>query len=515
MSVYINFNKSNDGYLSVDEINMDTTNDLECSVTCLSCSFVSWSRLQRDGIVTLSTWNTYFNTKQCVRSKPLFIKTKILSRKDVNILASTDFSTVYEYKDHAYKVINTSINRRDLTIDAYKDIDIMTEIVNIKANIREVCMLHSIQNQYCMTPFISEIKLKCGYFKDITHDMRLAKSSLHEYIRDGQYTIFSTLGTHLRQLIDALHTIHEMNLVHGDIKPSNILITKNDDIILTDFTLTSYENIGPSIHFGSFYWTPPEGTTMTKPSDVWSVGIIILDALYQCKFMEKYFKISKNSSKMKDITSVLQGLFLLEEEPFDAYPTKITLSTIEKKRLVHLLKRMLTYDPTERITIKEIIRDYSDILYIQTNINHIQIRQVKKYTPLSYIIKRGESEEKEDEEIIIQWTSKCERDVISQNIREMTMDIIQEIKNDIDDVHLEHVIDQSIITYKRAVYQLSTYGLTFNRFFLYDCCIKTQLFLWTSYYGFGDKTFESKVFHILTLLKFKLITKQVVHKYKS
>lgn len=87
-----------------------------------------------------------------------------------------------------------------------------------------------------------------------------------------------------RQISDALQHAHENNIVHRDIKPQNILITKEGRPKLTDFgiareattaTLTQTDTILGSVH----YLSPEQarGETAGPRSDIYSLGIVLYE----------------------------------------------------------------------------------------------------------------------------------------------------------------------------------------------------------------------------------------------
>ncbi|NXM75548.1 STKL1 protein, partial [Serilophus lunatus] len=91
----------------------------------------------------------------------------------------------------------------------------------------------------------------------------------------------------LGQMVDALFYIHKQNILHRNLKPSNILVTGEASFMLSDFsteTLMKEEmkwkiRVEEGRYFKS--WMAPEtfGFSFTEKSDIWSLGCILLDMM--------------------------------------------------------------------------------------------------------------------------------------------------------------------------------------------------------------------------------------------
>ena len=102
--------------------------------------------------------------------------------------------------------------------------------------------------------------------------LELADMDLSYYIKDGENDV-----NLMFQLCEAVAYCHEHHIIHGDIKPENILI-KNQQIKLADFGLSQKIIINtPKSLVASLWYRAPEllcSKNYSYPVDVWSIGCV-------------------------------------------------------------------------------------------------------------------------------------------------------------------------------------------------------------------------------------------------
>jgi serine/threonine protein kinase len=147
----------------------------------------------------------------------------------------------------------------------------------------------------------------------------------------------------VRQMAEAIHCLHENDIIHCDIKPSNILIRNFEplDLVLTDFGISSIIDAGESrkmttIKGTPMYWAPEAfNRSVGRSCDWWGLGMILLELL-AC------------------------------EHPFERMSTsmimhKLTLSNVDVPDFIGpewgmLVKGLLTKDDSKRWKYAEVMR---------------------------------------------------------------------------------------------------------------------------------------------------------------
>jgi dual specificity tyrosine-phosphorylation-regulated kinase 2/3/4 len=181
----------------------------------------------------------------------------------------------------------------------------------------------------------------------------------------------------IRQLADSLNYIHDLGLVHCDVKPENLLWTtsRKTAVKLIDFGCCCYAEHTRFSYIQSRFYRAPEvllGLPYDQSIDIWSLGCVLCELLtgkplFPGQNEREQMKLIMGVLGIPPISMILEGskssrFFDEAGNPIyrmAAPPGSRTLTEILKvddHNLLSLVRSCLTWDPALRITAAQVVR---------------------------------------------------------------------------------------------------------------------------------------------------------------
>jgi eukaryotic-like serine/threonine-protein kinase len=180
------------------------------------------------------------------------------------------------------------------------------------------------------------------------------------------------------EFLSGLHYMHSKNLIHFDIKPTNILFNNTGKAVLTDFGLAKYLNQYGFANPDKWYnWhLPPEQFTIGKSSyytDIYQVGL----TLYR---MCNGNNVLREEAKRLGITTRKELSVAIQKGQF---PDRKSFLPHVPKRMQQIVKKALHTDVTDRYeSVLDLINEISTVEenldWVYTQVSDKQYEWVKE-----------------------------------------------------------------------------------------------------------------------------------------
>lgn len=158
------------------------------------------------------------------------------------------------------------------------------------------------------------------------------------------------------EFLSGVHYIHTNNLLHFDIKPTNILINDSNKAMISDFGLSRYTDNFGIAKYSKFYTShyPPEcfgKDVATKYADIYQSGL----TLYRMCNGNSDFRHQYEILKSRGMDTLMRAIIK------EKFPIRTYLPHIPKK-LRRIVNRALNPNPDDRYeTILDIMNEISKI----------------------------------------------------------------------------------------------------------------------------------------------------------
>ncbi|KAI0020777.1 mitogen-activated protein kinase [Xylariomycetidae sp. FL0641] len=171
----------------------------------------------------------------------------------------------------------------------------------------------------------------------------------------------------LRDIAGALHYVHQKSRIHNDIKPANILYSRERGAVLCDFGLST-PSVDPATNGGTPFYIPPEFIGLKlrgSASDVWALGVTMLYVLKKITFpdgrgrkghpKQLYWMIADVNRKAAHPPNRPSAVYQMQQWLNEVNNAKSRLNIQDK--IEQLVMQMLTAQPVQRTTMANVISE--------------------------------------------------------------------------------------------------------------------------------------------------------------
>ncbi|CAD8053242.1 unnamed protein product [Paramecium sonneborni] len=220
----------------------------------------------------------------------------------------------------------------------------------------------------------------------------------------------------LVQLIMGLAFIHENNVIHRDLKSSNILIKDDGQLKIADFGVAKIlkeDNMAKTITGSPFYLSPEisQGLGYSYSSDLWSLGCILFEmcTLKRAFDGQQFDQVLQNIQQRK-----LQQEILIQDNKDQ------TISDTRKYslELVNLIQSLLNLDPSKRPQAKELLKSsYIAKIVLQSfdKINSKQQQHFQKIGQVTMMQKKAHEKNKKQMSYVKQLLGNSQDSINAQS----------------------------------------------------------------------------------------------------
>jgi cell division cycle 2-like protein len=290
----------------------------------------------------------YFQSKKGIKKeKNSFLK--------LNLIDSGTYGKVFKIKKivnnsfYACKEVKVGYGKKKFLICNFREIQLTLSILHPNLIFTRGFVLNKPMSEIILILEYSEYDLKSIIEANVKFNLIQIKNIL-------------------RQMLRGLCILHDNDVIHRDLKTSNILLNRKGVVKICDFGMARIFNpISKNLTQGvvTLWYRSPEmllgQSDYSKSVDIWSLGCILAEIIFNEVLLPGRSELDQLSkifflmgTPTSDIWIDLHSLPAVQKIIFPIHlynklSKKFNFS--KKSKLIDLLQRFLTYDPVKRINV--------------------------------------------------------------------------------------------------------------------------------------------------------------------